>query len=201
MRRTLFYLITLTLFTFVKVNANAQEISDFSGFQNKRVANHTFSVAHTGSGGGAFCPNTSMAKFGIFHRFDGITPSDVTKEMLLDVLQGQKEEEYGVNFVPTSNSVTISEYFQYYDSDTSSYQDFVFTGKTNSDGDIEFDERFNCGEYIFCWIVNGRLWYCYITTAGLFPRYAYSAGEEEHYVYDFVYDAYTNPYGMFYFDL
>lgn len=206
MRRTLFYWVTFILFTFVKVNANAQEIFDFnyfsfSGFQEENNAYHTISVAHTGSGGGAFSPSTSTRKFGIIYKEGGITPLDVNEELLNSVLQEQDATD---NFVPSVNYTSISEKFQYYDYDSSTFQDFTFTGIINSDNEIVLDENMDNREYIFCWIINGRLWYCYITTAGLIPHEAYSIKEGSvtkiHCVFNFVFDAYTNPYGMNYYD-
>lgn len=187
MKRTFIYLVALTLFTFVNVNGNAQEISDFDFFSStyERWGQHSFTLHSTGAGGGAYCPNPTATGFGIIYKEGGITPSNVDKDLLLNVL---RPDQWSIYY---NTDTYLTPEFQVYNYDSSTYENLGYINK---------EEEYK--EFIFCWIVYGRLWYCYVTTEEATQRIWYDEeNDEDQYLLDFVYDAYTNPYGMLYFDL
>lgn len=192
MKRTLSYLIVLSLFSFMKVNVNAQEIFDFNYFSSDEViVEHTFRIINTGSSGSTYYPDSHTNSLGIIHHPNGIAPYNVNKEMLLDALQYNT-----CNF--NGFCVTIPESFQYYDLVSSTYKSLEFLGNEYSDGIIEPDEELNGKEYIFCWISNGRLWYGLTTINGYID--VIKKDGKIHFHVDFLFDVCNNPYGIWYYD-
>lgn len=194
MRRTLFYLITLTLFAIVRVNGHAQEISDFDFdyfSSNTSQGEHIFRWTNVASSGGTFCPNINTTRFGIIHHENGITPYDVNKEMLLNALQ------YNICTF-TGDHVGIPEFFPYYDLGSSTFKNLEFLG-IKIDGDIEPVEDLFSKEYIFCWITNGILWYEYVTITSY--HYDNENANPIHFYVNFTWDVHCNPYGICHYDL
>ena len=195
MRRTLFYLITLTLFAIVRVNGHAQEISDFDFnyfSSDETLVKHTFHITGVPSSGGTYCPNINTTQFGIIHHENGIAPYNVNKEMLLNALQDN------VCSV-TGNYVNIPESFQYYDFGSSTFKKLKFLNYRKTDGSMALQEDFFGKAYIFCWITSGKLWYCRATITSY--RIAYEESYLIHYSVEFTFDANIDIYGIWYYDL
>lgn len=184
MRKAFIHLVVLSLFTFIRVNSNAQTSFDFPSYfynidDTTTYTTYTFQITNVGSGGGAFSPNPTTQEFGIIRGEYGISPTNMTKEMLSDALQ-ESNFEY-------NTFITFSNDFQVYNYTTSTFEDLGNIRIWDEDENREEEK-----EFIFCWIVYGRLWYCYITTQN-----AVQSGNH----IDFRYDGIGNPYGMSYYDI
>ncbi len=189
MKKTVIHLVLLALFTLVKTNCHAQALFEnpFSDPDNVPCF-YTFHVTNTGSGGGAFSPNTSTPKFGIIRHATGLSIFDIDKSLLLNyVLQ---ETGFEINRL----TVNFNNDFLVYNYETSTIEEI---GCRLLYADNEYEKRYEEEDFIFCWIVNGRVWYCNVTTLNAIQYGdAYS-----YYEIRFIFDAYSDPYGIQYYDL